>query len=1138
MTHNQEVLDQRIRDFRRKYYVDRILRGSLVLGILISSILFVALLSEGLFGFSSGVRTFMVYSLAAVFVGVLGYMVVWPVAQLLRMARGLSDFQIADMVRRYFPEINDKLINLLQLKQEAALHGALAQAAVEQKAGEISPVPLSSAINLKLNRRYLLLLLIPIGLFFITHLTDPTLLGASSHRLINYKQSFLPPPPFRLIFSDIPETLIAGEQFTLHVQVEGEELPAELYLLLRDDTDPGNQYIDYSLERISPVEFSYTFNDIKSDFSFFIASPEIVSDTHRIDVRKRPFIKNFRVEIAYPAYTGLAPERLDENIGDFKVLKGSTVKWFLETQGDVATASFVIDGQSPMPFIPDESGSQLSLSCRLMEDFQYHIALQSPDSISNIDTVSYRVDIQQDRYPSIYIFSPNNDLIIDLDTRLPLEMEIGDDFGFTRMALFYRFTKSGGTSQVSQEFQTYELGIDKKILLQPRSADLDLTELGMQEGDELEYYLKVWDNDGVSGPKAATSATFKVIYPTLDARYEEMDQAREEVERTLDQLKRKSEELRQAYQKMQEKLLDQRELSFDDRREVERMVQAHQQMLQQLEQTQQRFEETKEKLQQNQMISEQTLEKYEDLNEFMKELENPEIEKLLQEIEEKMEALNPEDIRERLEKLQMNEEELKKSLERTLELLKQMEVQQKIDELRNKIDNLEAKQRLLEEKTPQTDSPEDMLDMAERQEDLMEQMEAIQEDIDELKDLKEKTNTPDAEQMENLDEMSEEADSSMEQASEKMKQAAEQMQQGGRKNNKQSQQSQQEAAQSQQDAADKLEQMSEELSNMQSDMQMQQDQQNLESLRELLENLLKLSFDQEDLKDEVKKLQFGDPALKEKSQEQKKLQDDMGLVRDSLEALANRVFQIQKFVLDESQKINTNMQESQEHFRNKQIPRILNNQQEAMTSINNLANMLSDVMKQIQQQMMSAQQSGNQMCQKPGGQKPNMQGISMQQRKLNEKMQQMMQGQMNPQQMGEMAGEQEAIRKQLEEAKQRMEQEGGSALGDLDKIMQDMKESETDLINKQLTHETMLRQQQILSRLLQSDKSMRERELDDQRESRTAQQANPKSPEQLSLEEYKNKIRQELLKTNKLEYSSDFIILIEQYFKQLEGANE
>jgi hypothetical protein len=107
------------------------------------------------------------------------------------------------------------------------------------------------------------------------------------------------------------------------------------------------------------------------------------------------------------------------------------------------------------------------------------------------------------------------------------------------------------------------------------------------------------------------------------------------------------------------------------------------------------------------------------------------------------------------------------------------------------------------------------------------------------------------------------------------------------------------------------------------------------------------------------------------------------------------------------------------------------------------------------------------------------------------------------------------------------------------KVMEDMKETEDELKNQILTERTLKRQQQILNRLLDSMKAVREKEeFEERRESNTGNERDQKSPDKLELEEYKNKLRQELLKSNQLEYSSDFIILIEKYFKLLENANE
>ncbi|MDX1906754.1 MAG: DUF4175 family protein [Bacteroidia bacterium] len=1138
MTQHQVALDQQMREFRRKYYVDKIIRGTLILALLASSMVLVALWGEGIFGFSSGVRTAIVFGLGTVLIGVGGYMVLWPVSQLMMIAPGINDVQVANLVQKLFPQISDKLLNLLQLRALADQENILAWAAMDRKAAEIVPVKISTGINLSLNRKYLWYLLVPVVMFMLSYVINPDWMAASGHRLIHYNKQFIPPPPFQLTISGVPEQVVAGDRLEMTVTATGDQLPGELFVYIHDTSRPDAAFMDYTLVRESPTTFTYVFPEVRDDIQFYVGNPDARTATQNIKVLKRPFIKNFKLRVQPPAYTRLPEQVLNENIGDIKLLRGSVLTWELTPQGAVTDVWLMAHKTRRLPFVRNADDKPFLLSQRMMEDMTYYMSLQSPDQILNQDTVTYRVSVMPDRYPSIYVLSPSNEFKINLDTQMPLDLEIGDDYGFTRMTLFYRFTRSGGATAVTQDYKAYDLSLDPAILLQPQSYLIDLTLLGLREGDEMEYFIKVWDNDGIASPKATTSSVFKVIYPTLDARYEEAEQAQREVKKDVEALKDKSDELEEAYRKMQEKLLEQRKLSFDDRREVERMLKEHQQMMEDMQRTQEQFEQNKEKLQENQMISEQTLEKYEELNKFMEDLQNEEIKKMLEELQEKMESITPEDMRQKLDQLRMNDEDLRKSLERTLELMKQLEVQQKVDELINKVDNLENKQNMLNEKLQKADKPEELQNLSDRQEDLSKQAEELQKDLDELAEMKEKTETPDADAMSDLKQDAEQAESSMDEASEELEKSAESSASEAKGSKKAGQQSKQQAGESQKQAQQKLQEMSDQLSNMQMESMQSQDSQNLEHLRELLENLLKLSFDQEDLRNEVQSLKQGDPVLVEKGQQQKKLQDDMRLVQDSLESLANKVFQIQKFVLDESKAINRHMAESQTYFRNKQVQRVNFHQQSAMTSINNLANMLSEVMQQVQQQMMNAK-SGNGMCQKPGGQKPQMQGMSQKQQELNRMMREMMQsGQMDGQKLSEMAAQQEAIRKQLQEAHEKIKQEGGQSLGDAEKIMEDMKQSEQEMVNKQLTAETLMRQQQILSRLLQAERSVRERELDEKRESRTATLGERTSPEELDIESYKNRIRQELLKTNKLEYSSDFIILIEQYFKMLEGSDE
>ena len=131
------------------------------------------------------------------------------------------------------------------------------------------------------------------------------------------------------------------------------------------------------------------------------------------------------------------------------------------------------------------------------------------------------------------------------------------------------------------------------------------------------------------------------------------------------------------------------------------------------------------------------------------------------------------------------------------------------------------------------------------------------------------------------------------------------------------------------------------------------------------------------------------------------------------------------------------------------------------------------------------------------------------------------------------------LRQQLKEAHEGLQKDGENGLGDMSQIMKDMKDTEDELQNRMLTEATMKRQRRILQRLLDSMKSVREKEqFENKRKSKTGNAEDRLSPDKLEIEEYKNRLRQEMLKSNQLEYSSDFIILIEKYFKLLEDSNE
>ena len=87
------------------------------------------------------------------------------------------------------------------------------------------------------------------------------------------------------------------------------------------------------------------------------------------------------------------------------------------------------------------------------------------------------------------------------------------------------------------------------------------------------------------------------------------------------------------------------------------------------------------------------------------------------------------------------------------------------------------------------------------------------------------------------------------------------------------------------------------------------------------------------------------------------------------------------------------------------------------------------------------------------------------------------------QQLAQLAAQQAAIRKEMQRAAQELNKDGSGAGQGLQKLAEELEKNEKDIVNRNITQETLKRQQDIMVRMLEAEKSERERELDQKRES-------------------------------------------------------
>jgi len=97
-----------------------------------------------------------------------------------------------------------------------------------------------------------------------------------------------------------------------------------------------------------------------------------------------------------------------------------------------------------------------------------------------------------------------------------------------------------------------------------------------------------------------------------------------------------------------------------------------------------------------------------------------------------------------------------------------------------------------------------------------------------------------------------------------------------------------------------------------------------------------------------------------------------------------------------------------------------------------------------------------------------------------------------------------------------------------------MEQSISDMQRRNLDSRTIQRQQEILTRLLNAQRSMQERGKENRREGRTGEDFNRASPSELSADERAEELRRELLDALESGYSADYEELIRRYFEVLQ----
>ncbi len=1108
---NYSQLIKKLDHFIRKYYLNRLVRGVIYGGAIIVSYFIIINLLEYFFFLSTTGRKILFYSFVGAGALVFYNFILLPVLHFARIGKVISYEQAAKILGTHFKEVSDRLTNILQLKQQASgsREHLLLMASIDQKIQQVSPVSFVSAIDLSENRKYLKYLLLPLFVLLAIYFYSSDIIKESSKRLLYNNTVFEKPAPFKFHLTNEKLTAVQFEDYVLELNIKGDILPQEVHLNI-------DGYA-YKMTKDAPSVFKYTISNVQKDHQFYFTAGGFNSKGYHLHVIPKPLISGFSVALSYPKYTGKQNETL-QNIGDLTIPAGTEAQWVFNTKNtEQVRMKF---GENEPQWLSKQK-NEFSFADRFLESSNYQIKVSGAE-LPEGDSVFYSVNVIPDQYPSIFVQEFRDSA---LNQYIYFSGDVSDDYGLSKLLLKYKIIPEGANDN-DEGYMFENVTLNRGSRQSTFNHYWNLSKVDAPAGARLVYFLEVWDNDGVNGSKSTRSTHMLLEKPSENELQKLADKSSEQVKDQMASSLQKANELKKELENIKQKTIEKKQLEWEDKKAIEKVIEKQKSLENDLEQLQKEMNKNMSMQNENKNRSEDVMKKQQQLQKMMNDIMSDEMKQLFEKLESLLDQLNKKDLLESLDDFKFSEEQLEKELDRMLALFKALEFEQKMRDMADKMQKLAEEQKQLSEQTKDAKA-EQKDDLLKQQQEINEKFEQAKKDMEQIKELGKEAEMP--------------ADFSK----------SDQQQQDISKDLNQSEQSLQQnqnkkASEKQKDASDKMQEMAEQLSAMMDDMEMEMMEEDMKALRQLLKNLITLSLEQEALMAEVLKVNTNDPKYITQIQQQKRIKDDTKMVEDSLFALSKRVLELQSFVNKEISELNKHMAKSLENLEERRKQLAGKDQQYIMTGFNNLALMLSEVMEQMQQQMAS-KMDGNQMCQKKGGgggkPKPS---LGQMQQQLNDKMdelqQQMKSGKMPgkgemSKEMAEMAAKQAAIRdavRKLMEEEGKKDKDGGKGLGgELQKLMDQMDKTETELANKKFTEELINRQKDIFTKLLEAEESIRKREWDDKRESHSAQDIQNQLPP--SLEEYLKRRDSEIqnYKTVPPSLKPYYKQLVESYFKNM-----
>ncbi len=1117
----QDGMNSALRSFLQQIRTNQanrdLIQGSLSLAALSFIGALILIITEALFYTGTEVRTRMTVLYAALFLSGIFYLIIRYLIYRNGWLQNASDEEMARWVGRVDPDIRDRLLNAYQLENTFEGSGPsadLINAAVDRVVNQLNTQP-EDRYRSSVSRRVRNYSIMATVLFFISVGIYNDNLIPAAERLIHPGKEYPVPLPFTLTSLSGDQDILGGDSVTVAFTGVG-ELPDSI--ILKWDTRNSSQSVALGKK---DQAYTYQFRNVNEDMAYqaevrsrsWLSRWDVIAtEPDTIRVKDRPVIEDVRFTVIPPVYTGEQPWQHPGNITDITALSGSSITIHARSTKPLSMAWVLMDSGREMLTV---TGRKITGSIRLTEDNSLQVFCLDLNDVANLNPTRYRLSAMPDFPPDLLIPRPDREMELDENMAIDFNIQTSDDYGFSSAWIEYRIIHP---EYIRPDTNLYSHGIPE-LVPDVRSQQIfhtwDVSFLNLGPEDELRFHVLVADNNTLTGPSVTRSPEFVARYPSLEDMYMALETEEETADDQVDAISMTLEDIRELVEELELDLLKSDEVNWEHTQKAEEVLEKMEDIRQQMESLQENMEKINEQIEKNNLTSDPLMEKFSKLQELLESIMTPELLEAMEKLQEAMAQMDPEKMLEALENFDVSAEELEEQLDRFIDMFQQAMAEQKLDEVVKRLEKMVEEQTDIVEEMAKNPDEKTLNQLASQERRQEERFSGLKEEMESAAEAMKDFAPQPAEDMQQLkqSELTEKTQQELTDARKAMQNSD--MQQAG----EQSEGAQQD-----------LQEMLQQAQDIQQQYQDQTVKEMMADFQKVMQNTLSISQRQEQLRRASAGLRSNSPKLAEIANVQDRIRRQTNQLFGQLTELSKKTFYISPKIGRALGMARVSMDKSIASLEQKSVSSALRSQKAAMEGLNEAAKLMLGAMDQMQS---SGSASGFEAFLEQ------MEQMSQQQQGINQGTMQLGQmGMMAQQQMMQrLQAQQQQLQQSLQELLNDMPGEGNDGLG---KALEDMEEVVKDFKRRQVNRRTMERQERILSRMLDSQKSLTRRDYSEKRKSNTGEEFIYSGPAGLPADMGEREMLLIKAMENALNegHSREYQSMMKTYFRNLQKETE